>query len=112
MSMPARRKWTEDVDDCVARVARHFGVSVSEMLDDYHRHVNRGLGAIIGSVHMFGCVRASRERVVQGQVRIPAPGSEASEETDPLQGFGAASSTSRRDAVASGTQVSPSSCTP
>ncbi len=46
---------TGDVDDCVAKVAKHFGISVAEMLDDYHRHVKRGLGAIIGSVHMFGC---------------------------------------------------------
>ncbi len=51
----ARKEWTDRVDDCVARMAKHFGVSVSEMLDDYHRHVSRGLGAIIGSVHMFGC---------------------------------------------------------
>lgn len=50
-----RTEWTERVDDVVGRVAKHFGVSVSEMLDDYHRHVSHALGAVIGSVHMFGC---------------------------------------------------------
>ena len=52
----SKKEWTDRVDDCVARVAGHFGVPVSEMLDDYRRHVSRGLGAIIGSVHMSGCV--------------------------------------------------------
>ena len=51
----ALKEWTDRVDHCVGRVAKHFGVSVPEMLDDYHRHVSRGLGAVIGSVHMFGC---------------------------------------------------------
>ncbi|MCY4030078.1 MAG: hypothetical protein OXH75_27685 [Acidobacteria bacterium] len=52
-----KKERTDRIDDCVAMVAKHFAVPVSEMLDDYHRHVRHGRGAIIGSVHMFGCAR-------------------------------------------------------
>lgn len=48
---------TDRIDDYVARVAKHFAVPVPEMLDDYHRHVRHGRGAIIGSVHMVGCAK-------------------------------------------------------
>ena len=46
---------TDYVDECVARVAKHSGVSEAGALEDYRGHLRHGLGAIIGSVHMFGC---------------------------------------------------------
>ncbi|MCY3844748.1 MAG: hypothetical protein OXH69_14535 [Acidobacteria bacterium] len=72
-----KKERTDDVEDCVARVAKHFGVSVSEMLDDYRRHDSRGRGAIIGSVHMFGCARQHESAWFTGRygylLRDPKP---------------------------------------
>ena len=72
-----KKEMTDRIDDCVASVAKHFAVSVEEMLDDYHRHVSRGLGAIIGSVHMFGCAVQHESEWFQGkfgyQLRDPKP---------------------------------------
>ena len=75
--MPARTEMTGRVDEIVGRVAKHFGVSFSEMLDDYHRHVSRGLGAVIGSVHMFGCAVQHESEWFEGRygylLRDPRP---------------------------------------
>ncbi len=72
-----RTEMTGCVDEIVGRVAKHFGVSFSEMLDDYHRHVSRGLGAVIGSVHMFGCAVQHESEWFEGRygylLRDPKP---------------------------------------
>ena len=49
---------TEDVDaveEITERVAAHLGISASAARARYRRHRERRLGAIIGSVQMFGC---------------------------------------------------------
>ena len=49
---------TENVDvveETTERVAAHLGISASAARARYRRHLEQGLGAIIGHVQMFGC---------------------------------------------------------
>ena len=67
----------DHVDECVARVGKHLGVSDAAALDEYRRHLGHGLGAIIGSVHMFGCAVHHESAWFQGPfgylLRDPEP---------------------------------------
>ena len=43
------------VEEVTEKVAAHLGISAGAARARYRRHLERGLGAIIGHVQMFGC---------------------------------------------------------
>ena len=59
---------TDEVDKVVRRVARHLGISPEEALARYQR---QGRGAIIGSVHMVGCVLSYESKWFDGPPQSP-----------------------------------------
>lgn len=71
------------VDEVTKRVATHLGISAGEALAKYQRHRERGRGAIIGSVQMFGCAVSHDSTWFEGpygyllrdpqQLEIPVP---------------------------------------
>ena len=82
---------TEDVDaveEITERVAAHLGISAGAARTRYRRHRERGLGAIIGHVQMFGCAVSHESEVRRrASIRLLAPRSRAAEATDSRQGF-------------------------
>ena len=73
---------TEDVDaveEITERVAAHLGISAGAARTRYRRHRERGLGAIIGHVQMFGCAVSHESEWFDGEpqysylLRDPVP---------------------------------------
>ena len=61
---------TEDVDaveSITERVAAHLGISASAARAKYRRHRERGLGAIIGRVEMFGSAVSHKSEWFDGK---------------------------------------------
>ena len=44
-----------EVESTIRRVAKHLRIPVAAAREDYQRHREHGLGAIIGCVRMLGC---------------------------------------------------------
>lgn len=57
------------VEETTERVAAHLGISASAARARYRRHRERGLGAIIGHVQMFGCAVSHESEWFDGKSR-------------------------------------------
>ncbi len=74
------------VEDVTERVARHLRIPISAAREAYRVHRERGLGAVIGSVRMVGCVTSHDSEWFEGDYGFILSDPEPFDEPIPCKG--------------------------